>query len=96
MKDLSYKQLIDFAKRNYLKNRTTVTRDIYSIFKDIEKTLDLPLVYNKYPSGEEYGTWIIPPSWNVKEAWLKNSKGELIASYEDYNTICSLIAFTCI
>ena len=83
MKNLSYEQLIDFSKRNYLKNRTTVTRDISSIFKDIEQTLDLPLKYNKYPSGSEYGTWIIPPSWNVKEAWLKNSKGELIASYED-------------
>jgi aminopeptidase-like protein len=84
MRELSYEQLIDFARRNYLKNRTTVTRDIYSIFQDIEKTLDLPLIYNKYPTGKDYGTWVIPPSWNVNEAWLKNSKGELIASYEDH------------
>ena len=46
MKTLSYEQLIDFSIRNYLKNRTTVTRDISSIFKDIEQTLDLPLKYN--------------------------------------------------
>jgi hypothetical protein len=75
MKNLSYEQLIDFSIRTYLKNRTTVTRYLSSIFKDFEQTLDLPLKYNKYPSGSEYGTWIIPPSWNVKEAWLKNSAG---------------------
>jgi aminopeptidase-like protein len=84
MNKISYSELIKFAERNYLKNRTTVSRDIKSIFEDIEKTLDLPIKYHKYKTGKDYGTWIIPPSWNVVEAWLKNSKGELIASYEDH------------
>jgi aminopeptidase-like protein len=84
MNKLPYSELIKFAERNYLKNRTTVSRDIKSIFEDIEKTLDLPIKYHKYKTGKDYGTWIIPPSWNVVEAWLKNSKGELIASYEDH------------
>jgi hypothetical protein len=46
MKNLSYEQLIDFSIRNYLKNRTTVTRYLSSIFKDFEQTMDLPLKYN--------------------------------------------------
>ena len=84
MNDLSYDKLIEFANRNYLKNRTIVSRDICSIIEDIEHTTGLSVKYNKYPTGEEYGTWIIPPSWNVIEAWLKNSKGEKIASYDDH------------
>ena len=84
MNDLSYDKLIEFANRNYLKNRTIVSRDIYSIIEDIEHTTGLSVKYNKYPTGKEYGTWIIPPSWNVIEAWLKNSKGEKIASYDDH------------
>ena len=38
MNDLPYDKLIEFANRNYLKNRTIVSRDIYSIIEDIEHT----------------------------------------------------------
>ena len=77
-------KLKGFLERNYLKNRTIVSNDISSLIDDFEKTLGLPVKRHLYATGNEYGTWIIPPSWNVKEAYLKDSTGRLISSYEKH------------
>ena len=33
------------------------------------------------PSGTQCFDWTVPPEWNVKEAWLKDSKGNVIADF---------------
>lgn len=81
---LTMQSIKEFIRVNYLKNRTIVSRDLPGIFDDIEKLTSLPVIRHKYHTGEEYGTWLIPPQWDVKEAWLKDDKGNLIASYEDH------------
>jgi aminopeptidase-like protein len=37
------------------------------------------------PSGTECFDWIVPPEWNVKEAWVKNSKGEKVIDFDKLN-----------
>ncbi len=37
----------------------------------------------EYPSGENVYDWVIPPEWEIKEAWIKNSKGEVILDYKN-------------
>ncbi len=83
---LEMSEIVDFIKRNYLKNRTIVTNDIITILDDIENTIGIPVNKLKFPSGSEYSTWTIPPKWTVKEAWLKDNKGNIIASY-DHNPL---------
>ena len=79
---LSFSDIIKFFERNYLKNRTIVSRDVESIIDDIGELTNLPIEKLKFKSGETFSTWEVPPSWNVKEAWLKDSKGNVLGSYE--------------
>jgi len=72
------------TEENYLKNRTIVSDDIESILCSISNTLGIDLNLHTYPSGSDIGTWIVPDSWNVCEAWIKNLDGEIIASYKDH------------
>ena len=39
---------------------------------------------HKYQSGDDIGTWIIPPEWNVNNASLSTLDGKVLASYEDH------------
>lgn len=79
--ELKIQDLKDFIKANYLKNRTIVSSDISGILDDIEKTTGLPITRYKYHTGEDHGTWVVPPKWDIKEGWLKDKTGTVIASY---------------
>lgn len=50
------------------------------------KTLEIlseivPFHIIEIPSGTVCYDWEVPPEWNVKEAWVKNSKGEILIDY---------------
>lgn len=37
------------------------------------------------PCGTQCFDWNVPPEWNIKEAWIKNSKGEKIVDFSKNN-----------
>ncbi|MBL95470.1 MAG: putative polysaccharide biosynthesis protein with aminopeptidase-like domain protein [Alphaproteobacteria bacterium MarineAlpha3_Bin5] len=74
----------DIVLRHYKKNRTIVSSDILPMLQDISDAVGHELKVHKYSSGADIGTWIIPPQWDVKEAWLKGSDGKVVASYDDH------------
>jgi len=43
------------------------------------------LEVKEVPSGTECFDWTVPPEWNIKEAWIKNSKGEKIVDFSKNN-----------
>jgi aminopeptidase-like protein len=54
------------------------------------KTLEIlkeivSLEIKEIPSGTSCFDWVVPPEWNLKEAWIKNSKGEKILDFNDNN-----------
>lgn len=54
------------------------------------KTLEIlseivDLKITEVPSGTECFDWNVPPEWNVKEAWIKNEKGEKIVDFSVNN-----------
>lgn len=55
-------------------------RDTLKIFSEI---IDLNIT--EVSSGTECFDWMVPPEWNVKEAWIKNSKGKKIIDFTDSN-----------
>jgi aminopeptidase-like protein len=73
-----------FIQAHYRKNRTTVSADIPSILHGVEATTGLPVIRHRFPSGGEYATWIVPPQWDVREAWVKDANGKVLASYADH------------
>jgi aminopeptidase-like protein len=43
------------------------------------------LKIHEVPSGTKCFDWTIPPEWNVKEAWIKDSRGEKIVDFKSTN-----------
>ena len=64
-------------------NRTIVSEDMERAADLLDQAMDRPAVRYRYPSGREYGSWIVPPSWNVREAFLSDGK-RVIASYQQH------------
>jgi aminopeptidase-like protein len=55
----------------------------------IEKTLkyirnQIPITIHKVESGLKVFDWTVPKEWNIKSAYIKNSKGETILDLKDH------------
>lgn len=55
-------------------------RDTLNIIKDI-----IPIEIKEIPSGTKVFDWEVPYEWNIKDAWIKNSKGKKIIDFKDNN-----------
>jgi aminopeptidase-like protein len=56
----------------------------------VRKTLkiiknNIPIVIKEIPSGTQVFDWTIPKEWNIKKAYIKNSKGEKIVDFKKSN-----------
>lgn len=73
---------------HYLKRLFPITRSITGngnretlrILQEI-----IPLEIKEYPSGQNVYDWVIPKEWNIKDAWIKNSKGDKIVDFQKNN-----------
>lgn len=51
--------------------------------KILSEIIDLEIT--EVPCGTQCFDWHIPPEWNIKEAWIKDSKGNMILDFTDNN-----------
>lgn len=51
--------------------------------KILSEIVDIEI--HEVPSGTKCFDWTVPPEWNVKEAWIRNSKGEKVVDFEKHN-----------
>ena len=80
---------------NYTNEIETLLHRLYPITRSItgngnRETLKIlqehiPLKIKEYPTGQEVYDWTIPKEWNIKDAWIKNSKGEKIVDFKNSN-----------
>ncbi len=69
--------------------------DLYPLCRSItgdglRKTLHLiqqhiPLTINEVKSGTQVFDWTVPKEWNIRDAYIKNSKGEKIIDFQKSN-----------
>jgi aminopeptidase-like protein len=62
----------------------SITGDGVRLTLDILKQ-HIPLELHEIPSGKEVFDWTIPREWNIKDAYVKNSKGERIIDFQKSN-----------
>ena len=73
---------------SYLNKLFPLNRSISG--KGNEQTLNIlkeicPLDIKSINSNTQIFDWKTPPEWNIKEAWIKDSKGNLIISFNNSN-----------
>lgn len=64
-------------------NRTIVSDDMDRAAELLAQWAGRPAAWYRYPSGSDYGSWVVPPSWNIREAILSNGD-RVIASAQDH------------
>jgi Uncharacterized protein conserved in bacteria with an aminopeptidase-like domain len=72
----------------YLKRLFPIHRSITG--EGVRETLRIlgeivPLEMKEYPSGEQVYDWTIPKEWVIRDAWIKNSRGEKVVDYGKSN-----------
>lgn len=76
-------KLYGFAEKMYPICRSITgqgVRDTLDMIKD-----KIPLTIHQVPSGTQVFDWEVPREWNIKNAYIKNSKGEKIVDFRDNN-----------
>ncbi len=81
---INYTQEID----TYINRLFPICRSITG--NGVRKSLQIlqeiiPLQIKEYPSGMAVYDWTIPPEWNIRTGWIKNSKGEKIIDFQTHN-----------
>ncbi len=66
-------------ERHHLTNRVTVGDDTSRMIRELADETGANVL--SVPSGAECLSWIIPPKWTVREAWVETLAGERIADF---------------
>jgi len=45
----------------------------------------IPIAVNEIPTGTKVFDWTIPPEWNIRDAYIKNSNGERVLDFNKSN-----------
>jgi len=64
-------------------NRSLTGNGNRETLKILSELVDLEI--SEIPSGTQCFDWTVPPEWNVKEAWIKDSRGNSIVDFRKNN-----------
>ncbi|NWJ51786.1 MAG: DUF4910 domain-containing protein [Bacteroidetes bacterium] len=77
------KELEKYFDRLWPINRSLTGDGNRETLKILSELVDLNII--EVPSGTKCFDWNVPPEWNVKEAWIKDSKGNKVIDFSNNN-----------
>ncbi|HEY3390768.1 MAG TPA: DUF4910 domain-containing protein, partial [Prolixibacteraceae bacterium] len=76
-------ELEQYFDRLFPINRSLTGNGNRESLKILSELVDMQI--HEVQSGTVCFDWIVPPEWNAREAWIKNSAGEIIVDFKDLN-----------
>ena len=76
-------QMIDFMARLFPINRSITGEGIRETLEILRERI--PLNIHHVPTGYEAFDWTVPQEWNVRDAWVKNDRGERVIDFQQSN-----------
>ena len=77
------KEIEEYFDRLWPLNRSLTGNGNRETLKIIEEIVELNI--SEIPSGTKCFDWTVPPEWNVREAWVKDSSGKKIIDFSISN-----------
>src|SRR5690348_7792306 len=85
----------DLSSLRSMLESSSLIRELYPICRSItgegfRETLgrirkEIPLDVHEVPSGTQAFDWTVPKEWNIRDACVKNSRGERIIDFKRHN-----------
>ena len=76
-------KLEEYFDRLWPINRSLTGRGNRETLRVLSELVDLKI--REVPSGTQCFDWIVPPEWNVNEAWIKDGSGKRIIDFAENN-----------
>ena len=76
-------RMYSFAERLYPICRSITGNGLRETLRLIQE--EIPLSLHEIPSGTEVFDWVVPREWNIRDAYIKNSRGEKIVDFKKNN-----------
>lgn len=76
-------EMYDLMVRLYPINRSITGNGVRETLEIIQEYI--PLHINEAPTGTQVFDWVIPDEWNVRDAYIKNSRGEKVVDFQKSN-----------
>lgn len=77
------KEMYSFIKQLFPICRSITGNGVRETLRMIRE--HIPIEIHEIPSGMKVYDWTIPKEWNIKDAYIKNSKGEKIVDFKKSN-----------
>ena len=77
------KEIEKYFDRLWPINRSLTGNGNRETLRILSEIVDLTI--DEVPCGTSCFDWVIPPEWNVREAWIKNERGEKIVDFANHN-----------
>jgi len=76
-------QIFAFAAKIYPICRSITGDGVRKTLRAIRSHIDLDI--HEVPTGTEVFDWVVPPEWNVREAYIRDQRGRKIVDFADSN-----------
>jgi aminopeptidase-like protein len=77
------RQVYDLARRLYPICRSITGNGIRETLKILQE--HVPFTVHEVASGTPVYDWVVPEEWNIKDAWIKNARGEKVVDFKKHN-----------